>query len=349
MILRMRAVLLRVLVLVPVLVGLGASPAAADPVESSDFRSEVTDITPAVGGVRAEIRGGDTFLELSVEPGHEVIVYSYEPNRARPYLRFLKDGRVQRNKNASATYINESRRGGGTIPTSLEDPSADTPVWQDVADGGRYAWHDHRVHWMAEVDPPVARGERVGGAYDPWVVPIEVDGRVAEVRGTLLFEDSISPVPWVLLAIVVAGLVAVVGRRSTLLPGSVALIIASGLAIVTGLGELRATPGSGGNASLWALPAAALYFAVVALIRHRALIGVVSALVSVASLSGWALLRRSVLLKPVLPSELSASFDRASVAVAIGVAVAAAYLAVTSGAWKLPELADDDERSPVEL
>jgi hypothetical protein len=70
--------------------------------------------------------------------------------------------------------------------------------------------------------------------------------------------------------------------------------------------------------------------------------GVVLALASVASLSGWGLFRIQALLKPILPTELPFAVDRATVALALGASVAVAYLAVTSGALALPAL-DDDE------
>ena len=60
-----------------------AAPAAADAAGPSDFRSEVTGIVPAVDGVDAEIRGGDTFLEVTVDEGHTVIVEGYT-GRALP-------------------------------------------------------------------------------------------------------------------------------------------------------------------------------------------------------------------------------------------------------------------------
>ena len=41
-----------------------ADPAAADPAEPGDVRSEVTAITPATDGVTAEVVGGDSFLRL---------------------------------------------------------------------------------------------------------------------------------------------------------------------------------------------------------------------------------------------------------------------------------------------
>ena len=195
---------------------------------------------------------------------------------------------------------------------------------------------------MGDVDPPVARGQRVGGAYDPWVVPIEVDGRAATVEGVLTFENTTSPIPWAALALVAGALVAWGGRRRAVLSAAGALVAASALALVVGRADFTSTPDAGGNPLLWILPVIALALAAVALVRHRGSAAVVFVLASVATLSGWALLRFQVLLKPVLPSDLSPSLDRASVAAAIGVSVAAAYLAVTSGALRLPELADDE-------
>jgi len=71
--------------------------------------------------------------------------------------------------------------------------------------------------------------------------------------------------------------------------------------------------------------------------------GVVVALAAVASLSGWALFRIQALLKPVLPTELPFTLDRATLALALGTTVALAYLAVTGGTFALPALADDED------
>ena len=90
-----------------------AAPAAADAAGPSDFRSEVTGIVPAVDGVEAEIRGGDSFLELTVDDGHTVIVEGYT---GEPYLRFQPDGTVERNRLSPATYLNDDRQGRGRHP-----------------------------------------------------------------------------------------------------------------------------------------------------------------------------------------------------------------------------------------
>jgi hypothetical protein len=322
---------------------LSASPAAADAAGPSDFRSEVTGIVPEVDGVHAEIRGGDSFLELRVDEGITVIVEGYE---GEPYLRFSPDGTVERNRLSTATYLNDDRKGAGvTIPPETQQADATTPPeWEEVATGGTYAWHDHRVHWMDEASPNVDRGQVVGGAYDPWVVPIVVDGAAVEIQGTLTYESSVSPIPYFALAALVGGLLIYLGRGHGLRLPAALLTIVSLVATVVGRADYNSTPADGGNPLLWALPLAALVCAVGALVLARRSAGVVLALASVASLSGWALFRIQALLKPVLPTDLPYPLDRTTLAVALGVSVAAAYLTVTSGLITLPDL-DDDESS----
>lgn len=326
-----------------VLVVATASPAGADPAGPSDFRSEVTGIEPAVDGVEASIRGGDSFLELSVADGVEVTVGGYQ---GEPYLQFLEDGTVQRNRLSAATYLNEDRKGAVEIPAEVEaamDRPTTPPEWETVATDGTYAWHDHRVHWMGEASPPVGRGERVGGAYDPWRVPITVDGTPADVTGTLTYEEATSPLPWLALAAVVAAGLALLARRA----GGVRLVAAvltavSALAVVTGRGDWAATPDGTGNVLLWILPAVALVTALVGAVLAARSAGVVLVLASVAALSGWAIFRFQALVKPVLPTELPAGVDRLSLALALGVAAAGAIVAVSSGTFAFPELEDDE-------
>lgn len=328
----------RLVVLALGIVAATATPAGADPAGPSDFRSEVTGIVPAADGVKAEIRGGDAFLELVVDDGHTVIVEGYQ---GEPYLRFTPDGTVERNRLSTATYLNEDRKGGVTIPADVQAAGADTPPeWETVADGGTYAWHDHRVHWMEDASPNVARGDRVEGAYDPWRVPLVVDGAPVEVQGTLTYAESVSPLPYAGLALVVAGLVAFYGRgRLRMATGLLALV--SLLALVVGVADYRSTPAGGGNPLLWGLAGAALVTALGALALARRSAGVVLVLASVAALSGWALLRVQALLKPVLPTELPFALDRTTIALALAVSLAGAYLAVTSGVLALPDLDDD--------
>lgn len=333
--------LLRLVAVALALVVVTAGPVAADAAGPSDFRSEVTGLSGVASGeVTAEIRGGDSFLEITVANGHTVIVDGYE---GEPYLRFQPDGTVERNRLSTATYLNDDRRGEGVaVPADAQAADADTPPeWEPIADGGSYAWHDHRVHWMQDASPNVARGEPVGGAYDPWRVPLVVDGAAAEVQGILTYEDTVSPLPYAGVVLLSAGVLGWFGRGKGLRIPAAVLVVASLAAVATGWSEYGSTPDGGGNPLLWTLAAAALAAAVgaVALARRRA--GVVLALASVATLSGWALFRIQALLKPVLPTDLPFALDRTSIALALGVSIATAYLAVTSGALALPDLDDD--------
>ena len=119
------------------------------------------------------------------------------------------------------------------------------------------------------------------------------------------------------------------------------LVVVSLAATIVGRADFQSTPAGGGNPLLWALPLFSLVTAVGALVLARRSAGVVLALASVASLSGWALFRIQALLKPVLPTDLPYAVDRTTLSLALGISVAAAYLTITSGVLKLPELDDD--------
>jgi hypothetical protein len=307
-----------------VLVLLGtAAPAAADPARPTEYRSIVEEVEPATDAIEVEVRGGDAFLEVTVEPGHEVLVEGYQQE---PYIRVLADGTVERNRLSPATWINEARFGTETPPEA--DHEAD-PEWEVVADGGEYAWHDHRIHWMQLEPPPVEPGEVVSN----WTVRLTVDGEEIEVRGRLERVAGVSPVPWIGIAVVVGAALLLAGRRR-LGPAPVTLaagttLVASVVATVLGAAEWSATPAGARTLPLLIiLPAlaallAAGALAVVAFRRSRQDIAGLLAMGSVALLGGWVFVRLPVFWKPVLPSDVPSALDRAGVAIALGIAVAA--------------------------
>ena len=102
---------------------LPARPAAADPAKPGNVRSEVTGVVPPAP-LTARLRGGDSFLELAVQAGHEVVVDDYE---GYPYLRFAPDGTVSENRMSKATYQNRTRSAGGALPPGLAP--AGPPAW----------------------------------------------------------------------------------------------------------------------------------------------------------------------------------------------------------------------------
>ena len=174
-------------------------------------------------------------------------------------------------------------------------------------------------------------------------MPITVDSEPAEVRGTLTYASSTSPLPWAALAVVAAAGLAWLARGRGLRVGAAALVVVAAAATVVGRADWASTPDGAGNLLLWALPVVALVAALGAVALAARGAGVVLALASVAALSGWGLFRIQSLIKPVLPTELPFALDRATVALALGASVAVAYLAVTSGALALPALDDDED------
>ncbi len=329
-----------------VALGLGrAAPAAADPPVPTDYRSTVDAIEPAADGVRAEIVGGDAFLELSVDVGHEVVVEGYQ---GEPYLRFRPDGAVERNRRSPATYANELRDGVVDLPDGVDAETAETshPDWEPVADGGTYAWHDHRVHWMGGERPV---GAEPGDWTRPWAVDLVADGTETRITGTLALVDGVSPAPWAALALAGAATAALLGRRRPAVFAAAAALVACALALVVGWAQYDAAPaGAGANPLLVVVPGVGLVPAALGLgfallspgsdarrARGRprratvaATVATTATLAAAAAAAGWSVLRLEVLWRPVLPTELSYGFDRAGTALALGLAVAAAGLAV---------------------
>ena len=324
--------------------GLGiATPAAADPGRPTDYRSTILRVRPSLPtGVRVEVVGGDSFLQVRVARGHTVVVPDYEQGAdtdPAPYLRFGSDGTVERNERSIAAAINRSRYGNDPSAT---DPHG-APRWTVVAHDGRYLWHDHRIHWMLPSRPEAVSAEGrvdMGGPNGTWSIELLVDGRPVTVTGELVLLRSPSPMPWLVLAAVAA--VALVGvallrvRAGEPAPHRAlagALAAGSVLAVVVGTAQWRGLPAVAGGTVLTALvPTGALAASIVALVARRARTTLVALAAAVAALGGWAVLRRSVLVRAVLPTSLPFSVDRAITALALGVSLAGAVVLV----WRPP-------------
>src|SRR5690606_36356973 len=122
-------------------------------------------------------------------------------------------------------------------------------------------------------------------------------------------------------------------RRRRFGTAEVATLVAAAGALVVGWGQYAVAPaGAGTEPLLVAVPLAGLAAALVALVVRRRTVGLTAVLAGAAAVIGWGLLRVDVLWAPVLPTELPAAFDRAVTAASLGLAVAAAALAVWGGA-----------------
>jgi hypothetical protein len=294
-----------------------ARPAGAVTPRPTDDRSQVTAVEPA-GAATATVLGGDTLVQLTVEPGHEVVVLGYA---GEPYLRVPADGSVEVNPASAAVSLNRSR--DATLDASAPTPAGQgTEIdWQPYQPGRTAVWHDHRIHTGtgAPLDHPV-----------DWEIPITVDGTAGTIAGRLERLPSPSPVPELVLAAAVAGALFGIGRRRPIRATALALGGASVIATVTGLVEWWSLPAVvPRNPGLFLLPVAAAVALLVGLVVRRRPVRLVALLVSISALSGWIAFRWGILDRAVLISTLAPAVDRVGLALVLGATVGAAGLVVS--------------------
>lgn len=309
------------------LVAVTATAAAADAAGPTNYRAEVTSLEPAVDGVSVEVYGGDAFLVLRVEPGHEVLVPGYEPDpQASPYLRVDDNGDVFVNRRSPAAYLNAARYGSRDVTVPPDVDAEAPPAWEQVASDGTYAWHDHRIHWMSPSLPPqVDPEERTVQEVLDWQIPLVVDGERTVVSGTLVWLPSRSPlVPLLVAAVVLVGLGLLMHRRGAAVVPVVA--IAGAVALALAVADLVAAPPGGEADPLRVvLPGLALVAVLAAVaVRGRGerpflLLGTLGAV----PLLVWGLLQLRVLTAPVLVGAAPESVARFGSAAVLGAAVAA--------------------------
>lgn len=191
-----------------------AAPGALAHGGNANYRSVVDSVTPSASGVEVEVLNYDAELELTARPGRTVTIYGYEDE---PYARVLADGTVQVNQRSPATYLNEDRYARAQVP-ELADPEV-PPRWQTVEGRGRFVFHDHRMHYMAEGTAPQVEDESQKTKVFDYEVPIAIDGERGAIAGTLFWvgpEDT-SKLPFVVAGVVIlvggGALVLVVRRR----------------------------------------------------------------------------------------------------------------------------------------
>jgi hypothetical protein len=307
---------------------LATLPAAADAAGPSDYRTRVVSIDPPVAGLRIDIVGGDSFVQLTAPKGLTITVLGYE---GEPYLRFLPDGTVEENTATTTTVLNRSRYGTSTAGTNASAQA--TPQWERVAGNGSYAWHDHRSHWMSPSRPP---GKHPGDVVAEGVIPLRVDGESVSVHLETAWLAAPSRVSvWVgaLGGAALWGAALVLARRIEFATAITDAVVSLG-ALVVGVVAYTSVPAvTGRRFAEWALPAAAALLSVSAALvaRRRAPLAAAFVTASSVQLLGWGWWRRSGLWKASLPTNLSAPADRAVTAAALTVG---ALGALTAG-WTL--------------
>lgn len=297
------------------------NPALADPAGPTDFRSEIVDIRPPTDAIAISIEGGDAFVRLVVEPGHEVIVHGYD---GEPYLRFRPDGSVERNRLSFATYHNETRTGRDVDPALYDNEAP--PDWEQVADGGAYAWHDHRAHLMGERPAGLSPGDSLA----PGFVSLTVDGRPVQVEVVTTLQSSPSLLP-ALVGLLLGVLVVVLGARAGPATTNLSALALSAAALGVGLAQYLSLPAETGPSILWwLLPALALASSIAVIATYGWSDMLRDGLLALAGLelALWALMRQSGLTRAVLPTDLPFWLDRLVSAAALSGGIALAFIGV---------------------
>jgi len=340
---RWRAISLAAVALVLVTPG----TALADPAGPTDFESTVLEIIPSTPALDARIVGGDSFIELKVTPGTEVIVLGYE---GEPHLWFRADGTVAENQRSPATYLNRDRYGADVPATA--DASAE-PEWRDLGRGHRWAWHDHRTHLM-QPHPPLnsVRGDQVLDG----LIPIVIDGSPAEIHVISVWMPAPSVVPaliGVALGIGAVAVALVVGRRMRLparvmatarvtatarvmatvpIMAAISGVVAAA-ALVVGAIQYLALPAATDPLLLWWLAPLVALMASVALLVPRwsqTYWGPALLALAGAQLLVWSIERRTGLWRAILPTPLEFWIDRMVTATSMTVGIAAIIIGIAA-------------------
>ena len=178
--------------------------------DATNFRSEVDTVVEGdgrePGGTPAElenvswkVRALDSYLEVSNESGEELVVFGYE---GEPYLRIGPNG-VLENRNSPAVYLNNDRFAETPVPEGVSRDAE--PEWVEVASEPTYRWHDHRIHWMAQTEPPQVKTDRTAvHVIQDWAVPFTLASGEFAVQGQLRWIPPSPSWPWLVAALVIS-------------------------------------------------------------------------------------------------------------------------------------------------
>lgn len=228
--------------------GVAAPPASAHSVagvSATNFKTTLRTVIPAVPGLEVKVVEAGSRLEVENRTGQELIVIGY---KGEPFLRIGPDG-VFENRLSPTTYISRSRK-GGTPPRAAEEARVGDTDWAKVSSEPLARWHDHRIHWMGNINPPEVRNDPDKrhvvkmNANDPqWSVPMRLGLQEIAAKGDLVWEPGPSPLPWFALIAASLAVVVVLGRRpgwAASLAAVTALLLAVDVFHVVGLGLANA-------------------------------------------------------------------------------------------------------------
>jgi hypothetical protein len=178
------------------------------------FESLINGVTPSIEGFSVVVLSGDDRLEVVNKSSETITIDGYNKE---PYLRMAPDGTVSVNVRSPAYYLNDDRSATSAVPAIADEKAA--PRWKVVARDGRFQFHDHRIHWMTNADPPQVTDASARTKVVDWKVPLHAGGTDGAIAGTLFWRGSGGGPPagafvaLALLALLGAAAVVVVRRR----------------------------------------------------------------------------------------------------------------------------------------
>ncbi len=130
-------------------------------------------------GVNVEILNFDDRVLLHNTSEQDVEIFDYENEALRADAR-----------PTAPSWSTRTRRPTTSTRTARASPRCrrtcrPSRQWKELSKSGRFEWHDHRMHWMGEGDPPNLTDKSVETKIDDWEIPIAVGGQKGQIAGTL--------------------------------------------------------------------------------------------------------------------------------------------------------------------
>jgi hypothetical protein len=292
-----------------VLASLAAPPPADAHLRSGtvavDYRASV--LSSRTAAYSAQIFQSDRALSLTINPGHVVVLVGY---LGEPVFRLDAAGLWINAASPTAVVVRLLNKSSRVLAT--------TPRWRLSRGRRSVIWQDARVQTLP---PGVTRG--------PWSVPLIVDGRRSELRGSLQRFPAPELWPWlgVLAVLLGVGAVPLLRRRELAASGAtgfaVAACAASVLILIAFALDAYASPGT------WIEGVDSIVFLAVAIWvlfrgpeRWRIAGAVGAGLVALAV----GLLEGAVFLHPIVLAVLPGAMVRLACVVAIGAGLTAVAL-----------------------
>ena len=218
--------------MVVVLFVAAAPPASAHTiagVQATNYRSEITAVTPSVPGVTVKVRDLGRRVELTNTTNEDVVVQGYQNE---PYLRVGPTG-VFENRRSPSLYQNKITTGSSSLvqlPPEA-DPSA-APDWRKRDGGHTVSWHDRRTRWEG-ADPPAVKANPgvQQTVVTRWTVALQKGPSQASivVTGRITWVPGPAVAPWLITILALFALAMVGGALAvwpTVLSAMVAVLLA---------------------------------------------------------------------------------------------------------------------------